>query len=316
MVNRILQGCLFFAAILVILSPGESGAEGNLKTHILTPFNKDQLIPELRRGSNDNYVVSGVIDISGLTINEVWTGHTFEFKEGASIKVGTLAFRLDAEKIIAPDGAIIIYTFDPEEVPAKPAPAPRGENGVTPGGNGRRGANGSQGHNGIEGSAGLSANLVVISIRQALNGVIKIDLHGQDGGDGGNAGNGGHADNGNRGRRASDGPVSCRSGGGDGGRGGTGGSGGNAGIGGKPGDGGKLKRIAPNVEKLVLIGEPAKRGNPGIPGIGGNRGSGGGGGHGSTYCSGGSGGANGSKGADGIVPDPRYNELGLRPVEV
>jgi hypothetical protein len=315
MKKEFLPGTLFLVAILGFFGSSQVTAQENAKTHNLTPFTKDQLSPELRRGVSDNYVVSGVIDISGLTGNEVWSGGTFEFKHGASIKIGTLSFRLNADKIVAPDGAVVVYTFDPEEIPVKPAPADHGANGVTRSGNGRRGANGEPGGNGTEGTAGLSADLAVISVRQALNGIIKMDLHGQGGGDGGGAGNGGNAGNGNRGRRASDGPISCNSGGGDGGRGGNGGTGGNAGIGGKPGSGGKLVKIVQNKGNLMLIGAPAKRGNPGSPGNGGSRGSGGGGGHGSHYCGGGSGGSHGSNGAVGIIPEPRYNEFGNLPVE-
>lgn len=282
----------------------------------LTPFNKESIAPSLRDGSTPYVVVSGVIDFSTFAQQESWKVQTIEFTKNAQLKLGSRTLKLDVERIVAEKDAVIVYTFDELEIPPPPPAAGNGRDGITRRGDGRDGANGASGSHGIEGTFGLSGGLLAIILRGGTDYNVKVNLRGQAGGEGGNAGNGGQGDSGNRGRRASDGPISCRSGGGDGGRGGNGGTGGNAGIGGKPGNGGTLLKSGAESEKIILVGNPVARGLPGSPGAGGTGASGGGGGHGSTYCSGGRGGRSGSRGSDGIIPSARYSDFGEAPSEL
>lgn len=135
---------------------------------------------------------------------------------------------------------------------------------------------------------------------------LALKFRGVAGGDGGRGGAGGDGSDGERGRKASDGPVSCNSGGGDGTRGGNGGASGPGGNGSPGGDGGSLTFVSTRLGisqfgYASIQNQGGNGGGNGLPGRSGQPGKGGPGGHGSHYCHGGHGGPGGLRPAAALA---------------
>jgi hypothetical protein len=203
------------------------------------------------------------------------------------------------------------------EVVGKAAPGAIGEQEGAPG---RAGATGQPGNPGFP---GRSAPTIYIFATQ-IDGVLAVDLRGQDGGSGGRGQAGGDGGAGRKGTSGVSSPFDCSRGGGNGGDGGNGGRGGQGGTGGRGGDGGTVIIAGPGASvlglfdhlELALNGGKGGPGGPGgIPGAAGESGQGG---NGSAFCGGGNAGRPGAPGPpappgatgpDGVAGIPTFTRL-------
>ncbi|MCD4751387.1 MAG: hypothetical protein K8R59_18625 [Thermoanaerobaculales bacterium] len=158
--------------------------------------------------------------------------------------------------------------------------------------------------NGQPGRDGASGGEFRLNVIRKFNGLLKIELVGQNGGRGGMGPQGARGDSGRRGRNGSDGLFDCRRGGENGGQGGDGRKGGTGGKGGTAGTGGRVILLgkagsAFRAGSIVPIVPPGDFGVGGMGGDGGPGGPGGAGGSGSTWCRGGHPGPAGNPGPKG-----------------
>ncbi|HVG07903.1 MAG TPA: hypothetical protein VNM67_09370 [Thermoanaerobaculia bacterium] len=215
-----------------------------------------------------------VIGPPGANLAVTISVHTLKLLNGAKIITNGNSLNLIAVRVVFGSGAVISY---PDES-RTPPPAPDTTLGVN----------------------GLSGGRVVIAALEKPQGLIKVDLPGQNGGQGGRGAQGSAGAEGKRGDNGSDSFVDCKKGGGDGERGGTGGKGSIGAAGGNAGPGGML------VLAMALVGSevdfsapPGQPGSGGPGGVGGLGGPGGGGGSGTFYCRGGNSGPSGFSGPEG-----------------
>lgn len=153
---------------------------------------------------------------------------------------------------------------------------------------------------GVPGTRGANGGNIYISSAKGIDGVLKVDLSGENGGRGGVGAAGAAGAAGARGQNGVDGFLNCSSGGSDGSPGGPGKDGGPGAPGGDGGDAGHLY-LSRNLKgsTVELIAEGGNPGPGGLGGPGGPGGPGGQGGSGSVHCGGGHGGANGVNGLGG-----------------
>jgi hypothetical protein len=154
------------------------------------------------------------------------------------------------------------------------------------------------------GNPGDSAGLVSIHVIDRLDGILHVDLSGQNGGDGGSGIAGLPGTNGVKGDQAVSGTFNCDKGGGNGTDGSAGGVGGRGGDGGSGGQGGifELFNIGPRPipsASFTFHGAAGDGGKGGPGGPGGAGGKAGDGGDGKGFCKGGKPGNNGVAGAAG-----------------
>jgi hypothetical protein len=141
-----------------------------------------------------------------------------------------------------------------------------------------------------EGINGRSGGELTLRVDGGLQGILTVNLRGENGGDGkpGAAARAGAA--GVEGSHSSSGAFDCSSGPGRGTNGQPGLSGGDGGAGGKGGSGGTMILVAANptaiLSSIVFHNEGGSPGKGGAAGIGGAGGPGGGGGASGGYCSG------------------------------
>lgn len=217
-----------------------------------------------------------------------------ELKNGAKIITNGNVLTIFVNSIQSENGQIRSFTAASAKATGGPAATARGEDG----------------HSGDPGSSG---GVVSIHVIGELDGILNVDLQGQEGGNGSDGMQGVDLPQASRGRDAEDGPGGwltpgwCKHGGADGDPGKKGLQGGSAGAGGRGGDGGHFQLINVGSKPIpaanyTFSAEAGKNGTVGQPGKGGPGQKGGEGGHGSTWCSGGRAGGNGPDGDPGPVP--------------
>ena len=260
------------------------------------------------------FVVEGVKPFSQKTLPV----KKLSFKPGGKLLLtGPFGDRSDrfilADTIeVSPGGEPALITWERDEsLPPGPeiGPAP---NGYYSGGDGAPGTSGSDGQIGNPGLPGRNAPTLYIFVNK-IEGRLKIDVSGQDGGAGGPGQKGGDGGDGRAGRPGISSFIDCRSGGQNGGAGGRGGNGGKGGQGGRGGAGGVLiiasdPGTLPSVKDLIFANvKGGKGGKGGAAGAYGEGGKGGGGGSGNGLCGGGSPGPNGMHGNKGDPGDIGQN---------
>lgn len=196
-----------------------------------------------------------------------------ELRNGAKIITNGSQLEIDALQIVSERGQILSFTTpDMQTAPA-----------VT----------------GITGRAGNSAGRVLLDGGLVGNGVLTVNLFGQNGQPGGVGRPGPAGAPGAPGDHAADHLFDCAHGGGAGGRGEPGRDGEQGARGGRGGNGGTLVlkgRLAVQVDQVGFTALEGTGGDGGPGGPGGAGGPGGSGGGGSTYCSGGPAGPAGPSG--------------------
>jgi hypothetical protein len=153
---------------------------------------------------------------------------------------------------------------------------------------------------GSPGTKGANGGDLYLVATDAVDGILKINLSGENGGRGGTGVAGIPGAAGARGQNGVDGFLNCSSGGSNGAAGGPGGEGKAGAIGGDGGDGGRLY-ISKNLKgsTIEFLADGGAPGAGGTGGPGGSGGPGGQGGSGSVHCGGGHGGENGTNGLPG-----------------
>jgi hypothetical protein len=210
-----------------------------------------------------------------------------ELRNGAKIITNGAIVEIDAHRISSQRGRIVSFESpDMDTTPAAP---------------------------GITGRAGNAGGRVILNGKLVDNGVLKIDLFGQNGQAGGIGRAGPAGAPGSPGSNAADHLFDCAHGGGAGGPGQPGKDGEQGARGGRGGNGGILVlkgRLAAQVDQVDFAALEGAGGEGGAGGPGGPGGPGGQGGHGSTYCGGGPNGPAGPAGNFG--PRGPNGESGTR----
>lgn len=208
---------------------------------------------------------------------------TLELKNGARIVTNGNTLVVFANKVVSEDGAIVTFRASDRKAAGGAPPAP-----VSP---------------------GVPGRLVSFHVIQQIQGILHVDLTGQDGGDGGAGRPGAAGTMGVKGEscvydiRPPPFFCNCRRGGGGGGPGTPGGMGERGGDGGNGGSGGILELINVGTAPLPIASYTFKA-DAGRPGVGGVGGPGGQGGEGGLGGDGGGCCGNGPRGAPGANGQP------------
>ncbi len=253
-------------------------------------LSKDKFAARLNNGGT--VVLDGVDAVWGTPDfqNNTYTFmalDSLQLKNKARIITGGNTLVIFVNRLVSEDGEILAFS-----------------------GSDRKAANGSG--PGASGKPGDGGGLVSIHVVQKVDGILHVDLTGEEGGDGQPGAGGGQGSKGIQGEDADWDAINCKHGGGNGGKGGVGTKGGRGGDGGSGGQGGSLELI--NVGKTAIpsaaytFNAPAPKAGIPAPGApGGPGGPGGGGGNGGGPCGGGSPGPQGDagpKGDDGNAGSP------------
>ncbi|TAY34677.1 hypothetical protein ELH93_19545 [Rhizobium leguminosarum] len=268
---------------------------GEARLAVPVDITTDQFKARLKEGGNIvldgnetivGQIVPGSKSVAFLVLDKL------ELKNGAKIITNGNFLAIFVNKLVSEDGQIVSFRDDS----AKAGP---GGAGQTPSEAGK------------PGSPGAGGGVVSIHVIDNIEGRLKVDLRGQDGGNGGVGAAGSKGATGSRGGDAADGPLgwaggSCDHSGGNGAQGALGYPGGSGGSGGPGGDGGYFELINIGAAPLPTAGfdfsaNGGKPGANGAGGPGGPGGNGGDGGHGSAYCGGGHGGPTGPQGNPGTT---------------
>lgn len=286
--------CLLPLTALLAASPASAQRiEGFALTYDQLPSKLREPIPLGREDFDVRLAEGGRWEITGdvilapasrqLNKKFVLALDTLDLSKGGRIITNghTLVIAVNTLKV----GSGQIVAFTERDVPA-------GADATTPGGHGERGA------------SGASGGAVSIHVVQKLEGLLDVDLSGQNGGNGGAGAKGMIGSQGPDGRRGVSGEFDCKRGGENGKDGRRGRPGGRGGDGGSAGSGGVLfvYTIGQRVSdaQYRFVSNPGKVGQGGAGGPGGDGGRGGRRGGGAGYCKGGKkDGARGPVGSEG-----------------
>jgi hypothetical protein len=268
-------------------------AEANSQKISITQLTKLSSLPSIMKSANSsglgptelrNQLQSrGTLTIDGgnLVVGEIGESITgslavdvLRLINGGRIVTNGNTLKIQANRIEVSSGSI--NSFYPLDISPPDA---------SPGAPGTRGANGGD---------------LYVAATGSIDGVLKVNLSGENGGRGGAGAPGVPGAQGARGQNGVDGFLNCSSGGSNGAPGGPGEQGKPGAIGGDGGDGGRLyisKNLLNSTIDFVAAG--GAPGSGGIGGAGGPGGAGGQGGSGSVHCGGGHGGDSGTSGLAG-----------------
>jgi hypothetical protein len=204
---------------------------------------------------------------------------TLELKKGARIVTGGNDFVVFANKIISEDGAIVAFTDKTRKAADFTAV-------------------------GGPGAPGVSGGTVTLIAINGIEGRLRVDLSGEDGGNGATGAPGVRGQDGAKGENADWTLLNCQHDGGGGTAGANGGQGATGGPAGNGGHGGSLFLYNVSDKPVAqafydFVAKAGDAGEPGTGGTGGAAGLGGEGGNGGGPCHGGPRGANGNPGPQG-----------------